>query len=52
MDMKDTEIDKEKYFNMSDEEFTAFYDKLLKIVYNNSKDEMQKSAIKKYFESA
>ena len=52
MDMKNTEIDKEKYFNMSDEEFTGFYDKLLKIVYNNSKDEMQKNAIRRYFESA
>lgn len=51
MDMKDTEIDKEKYFNMSDEEFNAFYDKLLKIVYSNLKDEMQKSAIRKYFET-
>lgn len=52
MDMKDTEIDKEKYFNMGDEEFNAFYDKLLRIVYNNSNDEMQKNAIKKYFETA
>ena len=45
------EIDKNKYLNMSDEDFENFYDKLLQSVYNRSKDENEKYRIRKYFET-
>ena len=51
MSMKGEEIDKDKYFNMSDQDFNEFYDRLLTVVYKNTEDEMQKNAIKKYFET-
>lgn len=42
------EINKEKYKNMSEEEFYNIYDKFIKIVYESAENIKEKNAIKKY----
>lgn len=52
LEMTGKEIDRNKYKQMSEEDFELFYQKLIKNVYNKTKNEQQKNAIIKYLETA
>lgn len=48
---KDQDIDKEKYYKMSDDEFNKYYISAVKLVVNNSTNELEVNMWKRYLEN-